>query len=271
MLHRPGDRGTWLITQPAHALVSGQIARAWGNDRFGFFEPREEVCLAAGLHDIGWLEWEASPSFNSVSGLPHHFRELETAEHLRIWRAAAPAMTLLNRYAALLVSMHGTALYTRFGKPDPSPHEQAMIEHFLQEQDRLQNELLEHLRREERYRAHCAGDVLERHRRLIAVLDWLSLVICMGVDDPITVERVPAGEGEVTLTLRKNPSPPAALREAEGSNDAITVNPWPFAQPELRLFFDARLVQPVGGQEEMRSALAAAPRRNFTVRLVQAE
>ena len=35
------------VGQPAHAWVSGQLARAWGNGRFGTPEPREEVCLAA--------------------------------------------------------------------------------------------------------------------------------------------------------------------------------------------------------------------------------
>ena len=55
MLHRADPDGPIVITQPAHAWVSGQLAQAWGNESFGEFAPREEVCLAAEQHDIGWL------------------------------------------------------------------------------------------------------------------------------------------------------------------------------------------------------------------------
>ena len=58
MLHRADPDGPIVITQPAHAWVSGQLAQAWGNEPFGDFAPREEVCLAAEQHDIGWLVWE---------------------------------------------------------------------------------------------------------------------------------------------------------------------------------------------------------------------
>ena len=52
MLHREDERGLIIIGQPAHAWVSGQLARAWGNDGFGRFAPWEEVCLAAEQHDV---------------------------------------------------------------------------------------------------------------------------------------------------------------------------------------------------------------------------
>ena len=54
MLHRPSSAGTIVVGQPAHAWLSGQIARAWADP----FEPREEVCLAADQHDIAWTAWE---------------------------------------------------------------------------------------------------------------------------------------------------------------------------------------------------------------------
>ena len=69
MMHRPDKQGLIVITQPAHAWVSGQLARSWGNETFGHFEPPEEVCLAAEQHDIGFLEWEQSPALNRKTGL----------------------------------------------------------------------------------------------------------------------------------------------------------------------------------------------------------
>src|SRR5919199_1418725 len=44
-------RDDMVIGQPAHAWVSGQIARAWGNAAFPAPEPSEAVCLAAYLED----------------------------------------------------------------------------------------------------------------------------------------------------------------------------------------------------------------------------
>jgi hypothetical protein len=51
MLYREVKQGKIAITQPMHAWVSGQLARAWGNERFGTVEPSEEVCLGAEQHE----------------------------------------------------------------------------------------------------------------------------------------------------------------------------------------------------------------------------
>jgi hypothetical protein len=51
MLYRQEKQGKIAITQPAHAGLSGQLARAWGNERFGDVAPLEEVCLGAEQHE----------------------------------------------------------------------------------------------------------------------------------------------------------------------------------------------------------------------------
>src|SRR3954463_1738657 len=111
MLHREDETGVVLIGQPAHAWVSAPLARAWGNDRFGGFEPWEEVCLAAEQHDIGMAAWDAAPELNHVTGLPYSFRELPRRTHLALWSSAANLVLPQSRYAALLVSLHGAGLY----------------------------------------------------------------------------------------------------------------------------------------------------------------
>src|SRR5579875_1229094 len=42
MLVREDDGGVLAVGQPAHAWLAGQLARAWGNERFGAVEPWEE-------------------------------------------------------------------------------------------------------------------------------------------------------------------------------------------------------------------------------------
>ena len=70
MLLRDEGDGVIAIGQASHAWISGQLARAWGNDRFAAPEPREEVCLAAEQHDVGMAEWDLRPSLNPDTGRP---------------------------------------------------------------------------------------------------------------------------------------------------------------------------------------------------------
>src|SRR5512146_658467 len=99
MLLRETQNGKLAITQTAHAWVSGQLAQAWGNERFGQVEPREAVCLAAEQHDIGWTLWEPEPVLNAATGYPHAFLELPPETHLgQIWSHAGQLALLTNRY-----------------------------------------------------------------------------------------------------------------------------------------------------------------------------
>ena len=64
------------ISQTAHAWVSGQLARQWGNERFPSCAPIEPLCYAAEQHDRGFLDWERQPTLNPKSGLPHTFEDI---------------------------------------------------------------------------------------------------------------------------------------------------------------------------------------------------
>lgn len=158
MLLRPDGDDTIVIGQPAHAWLSGQLARAWGNERFPAPEPWEEVCLAAEQHDQGMAEWERAPKLNPETGLPRSFMELDLDDHLEIWWRAAPLVLQQSRYAALLVSMHGTALYER---RRPSPR----VTEFLDGQREFQKRLMDGLDEDE----------LRRNQRLVWTWDSLSL------------------------------------------------------------------------------------------------
>jgi hypothetical protein len=65
MLLRKDGLDVIAIPQPCHAWLSGQMARAWGNEHFAAPMPYDEVCLAAGKDDIGWLDWETTPALDA--------------------------------------------------------------------------------------------------------------------------------------------------------------------------------------------------------------
>ena len=58
MLFRDLPDGSWLaVSQPMHALVSGQMLRAWGAEGFAAPDPFEEVATACAQHDVAWMGW----------------------------------------------------------------------------------------------------------------------------------------------------------------------------------------------------------------------
>src|SRR5919202_3885471 len=140
LLRRDGDNVV-AIGQPAHAWLSGQLARAWGNERFGGVEPREEVCLAAHQHDIGMAAWDAAPTLNRDTGLPHSFVEMPIETHVELWSRAWQLALPQSRYAALLVSMHGTALYEMRDLTKLDERQAALVRSYIAGQRAVQERL----------------------------------------------------------------------------------------------------------------------------------
>src|SRR6476619_6325467 len=149
MILRPEGGGAVVaIGQASHAWLSGQLARAWGNDRFAPPAPREEVCLAAELHDLGWFDWETAPSLDPETGRPYDFRRLPKAGHTALWRTGVRRARLFGRLTALLDSLHA-----------------------------LQDEIVASLRAEPAFAANATPAALEASRLLIATVDRMSLEI----------------------------------------------------------------------------------------------
>ena len=191
LLRRDGD-GLIAIGQPAHAWVSGQLARAWGNDAFGAVEPWEEVCLAAEQHDIGMAAWERRPSFNAETGLPRSFMELTLDEHLGMWSAAAGLVVPQSRYAALLVSMHGIALYELRDLARLSEDDAGRVREFMAAQRALQDALRRSLGADE--------ELLRRNQRLVWTWDSLSLGLLLRWP-PWSLRAVPTAAGEADVAV----------------------------------------------------------------------
>jgi Protein of unknown function (DUF3891) len=215
MLIRPEPDGSFIaIGQASHAWLSGQLARGWGNDRFGVVEPWEEVCLGAEQHDVGWIEWDLDPTIDPGTGRPHTFMSLPLPDKLALWSGAARKMLSQSRYAALLVSMHGTALYERW--PPEDPDDKRLVQAFLDEQHALQSKLAEGL----------DPDQLRRNQKLVFAWDYISLALCLDWA-PTEVKDVPTAGEPVTLELTE-----------QGELD-----PWPFRDERVELRTEGRRLE----------------------------
>ena len=237
-----GGDGAWLaIGQPAHAWVSGQAARAWGNAAFVAPEPWEEVCLAAEQHDIGMAAWDLAPALNPQTGRAYAFAEMPRPVHVELWSHAAERLLAQSRYAALLVSLHGTTLYERY----PATTHLELVAAYLDGQRALQADL--------RASLGAAPDEVERNRELLFFWDWLSLALCLDWAPAASPELPGAG--------------PLRLEAADGGT--LTLDPWPFARPEVRLHAEGRgLPGPFASEAELHAALASAPWTALEWRLV---
>jgi hypothetical protein len=251
MLYREGTKGRVAISQPAHAWISGQLARAWGNERFGEVVPWEEVCLGAEQHDVGHTEWEQAPTLNPQTGLPYSFFDMPRQLHAGLWSKAARLVLPQGRYPALLVSLHGTGLYERYyDATKDTPEDAQAVQNYLSNEYVFQQELLASLRADPYYGVYATEEVVARNRRLVGVWDSFSLAICFEREQMQPLQGVPTATDSTTLTLTAR----------DGDPTQLVVAPWPFRHEQVTLVYEGRYLKETFSSEEvMREALQHAP------------
>ncbi|MBP0445409.1 DUF3891 family protein [Roseomonas sp. SSH11] len=253
MILRPPEDGTrLLIPQPSHALLSGQMMAAWGAPGFARPDPAPEVILAAGQHDIAWLSWETAPTLDPETGLPHAFTSLGAAVHAPMWaRGVETARAAWGLWPALLISLHGSRIYTQYMDPERLPHEdQAAIHRNAAKEEALQADWTARL--------GAAPDQVARNSALIAATDALSLALCFA--DPSKAGEAPMEDGS---TCRMN-----LVRQ---DTCRWSLDPWPFREGMLTLRCEAIRLPPGTrwtDQEAMRRDLREAQWGTLTETLV---
>jgi hypothetical protein len=254
MLFRDLPDGSWLaVSQPMHALVSGQMLRAWGGQGFLAPDPFEEVATACAQHDVAWMGWEAAPTFDPATGRPTQFRAVGARDHAPMWaEGVRRAVASWGPWVGLLVSRHGSRIYGSYqDRHRASEEDFAAAETYQREQGVLRAELMALV--------GASAQQVEDAAALVAVTDALSLAACGGIETLGWSGLAPlAGGGTV----------PLKLEEGDG---VMTVDPWPFAEPEVKLGWTARGFGPgarFADVAAMRAGLAAAPAVAVRARLV---
>lgn len=233
LLYEDGE-GTVCIGQAAHSWVSGQLMRAWGNERFPAPEPLAEVCLGAEQHDIGMADWDRRPELDGGTGYPISFLQLPVTTHIALWTDAPERILSQSPYAALLVSMHGHALFL---KRRQTPE----IARYVRGQEELQRDLLERIG-EDPARAR-------RNQQLVWAVDFLALV------------------GLIPGWAPEEQEPPGGpIRIDVAGERHVTVDPWPFGADRIEIDYPGRrLTEPSRTLAELHNRLADAPWVNVRV------
>ena len=246
------------ISQTSHSWISGQIARAWGNEIFSGFSPFEQMCYAAEQHDIGFLRWEDDPVLNASTGLPYTFEDLPAKVHFEIWRTGISQLRLACHYASLVVSLHFCNLCERFHSQSAG-RSQSEAGRFLEEQRAFQEAARKFLRDDPFLKNALDDDVLAYHRDLIGSWDFFSLQLCRGCAQEFTLPQVP---------IWGNKKVDVVLREADSAENIWEVAPWPFNVETLNVVCEGRLLREkfVDG-EKMRLAFRNTDRKTVCFNL----
>ncbi|MEX0779182.1 MAG: DUF3891 family protein [Balneolales bacterium] len=228
MIVRDETAYSLLISQPAHAWISGQLAERWGANGFTRPEPWKDLLHASVNHDAGWVQWEMDPILNKSTGRPYDFKDIPITDHFRIWEEGPLKTELISRYSALLVSRHVTGLSRMhdFNKDPESIQRKADL--FYQKQNALQKRLVDSMTNDSFYHQFMVDALLDHHQKLVSIFDYLSLIICMGNSSNEIIKNIPYQEGIAALSI--------ALK----NRNTFSIDPWPFIEPEFTVRCDAK-------------------------------
>jgi hypothetical protein len=235
------DRGDHLlvIRQTDHAILSGFLARQWGNECFRRPDMFESFCLAAREHDNGWAEWELQPRIDPKTRMPYTFMSIPTEEHIALYQRGIDRIVRVDPYAGLLVSIHCAGLYDRaratlpgFSAKYVKSSELQIVHECMLRLEAQQLRLKADLRMNPATKSLAEEASLERSARMLEALDRLSLYFCLRPPEDASIEAVPANEegGEVDWELRV------------GADHNITLAPYSFRRTPLSISILGRRV-----------------------------
>lgn len=241
-----------IVLQPDHGELAGQFAAQWGGSAVGTPANHASLQVAARRHDDGWAVWEREPTINGDgTSKPTGFLEVAVPSHLTFYRACIAAVAEQDPYAGMLVSMHGSGIYTgRYGtQPGLGLKQSAeypeLIGAFVAEQEAWQAEQV----------AALAVPDAERwaNYKLLQVYDRLAIYF--------SLQDVEGGHAEVI-----SPVPAAGGSEVELAIEPVApwhvrMSPFPFTTAGDASFSLVRRVIPKqawASSGDFRTAFAAA-------------
>lgn len=227
------EKGWEVVYQPAHALLSAQLAGQWQMQT----RPIRwwQTLDAVAQHDNGWHEWEVAPKITN-QGAPRNFTQMTPSDAIAQWRRGIARGVHQNRWVGLLISRHATSLY------EGREGELEELHHFLSEQLAQQQRWMQQL--------NVTEEQVERAYAMIRWTDWLSLILCW--------RRLPANEQPISVGKGSDGLNYQVKRCADGT---ITLYPWPFESVGFTVSVETRQLEENAFADDaaLAEALANAP------------
>lgn len=185
--HQDFSAGCWLIPQPAHAALAGDVAAHLAPKTFPGITP--EVVRAIALHDAGWSLDDAAVIQESrakgAKAKPYSFIAAAPRDTVAAWTGSVEIAGKSSPLGAFLVSRHFAAIAEAYrGKAD-APTAKVLDAFLAQESSRRQR-----LRR----KIACTDAELDRILEALQFADLLSLYLACGLSGDVEFPQNVRGE-----------------------------------------------------------------------------
>ncbi|HMA71020.1 MAG TPA: DUF3891 family protein [Xanthobacteraceae bacterium] len=112
----PEGEPHFVLTMADHTDMCGQMARAFGNERFEPSAPFDEVVYIVENHDRGWDGYDSNPGIDPITRVPYIMARTPIPDAVKTNRGSPDFNEVHHPYCGLLSSMHSWGLYNgRFG------------------------------------------------------------------------------------------------------------------------------------------------------------
>ena len=173
-LQRRSYESCWMITQPSHAALAGEIASKLRAEQVPQLEP--EIVRAIALHDAGWGMPDAQVIMRSRAvqqSPPKSFLQVSVSEFLTAWTQSIEVALSTSPAGGYIVSRHFWRLAEhRLKSTEDSQQDRSRLEEFVQFEGERQKKLAGKQSR--------SADKLEALADVLQFCDLLSLYLCCG-------------------------------------------------------------------------------------------
>jgi Protein of unknown function (DUF3891) len=173
-LQRETHDGCWMITQPSHAALAGEIASTLTGP--GFPKLDDALIRAIALHDAGWGTTDAQAITRSRAArpvAPRSFLAMEVAEILEAWTQSIQIAQSVGPAGGFIVSRHFHRIADRrLAAGEDTTTDRKKIEQFLAHETQRQKGLAA--------RQELSAEELESLTDVLQLCDLLSLYFCCG-------------------------------------------------------------------------------------------
>ena len=173
----------WMITQPSHAALAGQLGAKLSSPARNPELPQlsPDLIRAIAMHDAGWGLPDAqavAQSRSSHPSSPRSFLQTSAAEFVDAWTQSINIVQSISQAGGYIVSRHFWRLAEhRMATPGDSEADRGRIGHFLEKETLRQRKLAAKQARSEAE--------LEALTDLLQFCDLFSLYICCGARERV--------------------------------------------------------------------------------------
>ena len=171
-LQKQKYEGCWLVTQPSHAALAGELAARFRGEQLP--APDQQVIRAIALHDAGWGMADAQAIQQSRARgavQPESFIVMPVPHFLAAWQKSIETAQSVSPAGGYIASRHFFRL---------AEHHLHSVDDPQQDRGQLEAFIATESQRQKKLSAGLSASHLELWTDLLQFCDLLSLYICCG-------------------------------------------------------------------------------------------